>query len=140
MRSLYGRRGLSRHYITHKDGDPLNVNISNLEIRPMAQPVVPNVSAEQYAADREAVNVINSMARIVQIGPFKFRVTASDWPDVKSAETAASMLAAILHEERHNFGVRSVNDILDDLGERIRREMGVDDSRPLGMCFTAEPL
>lgn len=101
---------------------------------------LPNVTAEQYAADRTGVTVLNSIARIVQIGPFKFRVIAADWPSIQAAETAASMLATILQHEGSSFGNKPVNDVLDDLGERIRGELGVDDSRPYGMCFTAEPV
>jgi hypothetical protein len=105
-----------------------------------AQPLLPNVTAEQYEAERDPLRQVNSMERIVQIGPYKFRATATDWPDVKSAETAASRLAVILNTEHRIFTGRAVNDILDDLGERIRAELNIDDSRPYGMTFVAEPL
>ena len=105
-----------------------------------AQPLLPNVSASQYEAERDPLRQINSMGRVVQIGPFKFTVIAADWGSIHEAETAASRLAVILNTEHRIFTGRAVNDILDDLGERIRAELNIDDARPYGMTFVAEPL
>lgn len=88
----------------------------------------------------DAIPQINSMGRVVQIGPFKFTAIAADWPTIQDAEEAASKLAVILNTTGHVYKNMPVNDILDQLGEAIRRQIDVDDSRPYGMTFIAEPL
>ncbi len=106
----------------------------------MSDPLTPVRTAAEYDAERDPLRQINSMGRIVQIGPFKFTATATDWPDVKSAEEAASRLAVILNSGGHVYKDMPVNDVLDQLGEAIRRQLDVDDSRPYGMTFIAEPV
>lgn len=107
-----------------------------------AQPVWPNVSAEQYAEDRtrEAVNVLRSVGRIVQIGPHKFSVVAEDFGSILDCEKAASRLVEILRTEGAPFRGRAIIEVLDDLADRIREELGISEERILGCCFCVEPV
>lgn len=106
-------------------------------------PILPNVSAEQYAIDRarHEVNVLRSMGRVVQIGPHKFSIYAEDWGSIKACEEAASRCAIILNTQGHSFKDRPVEEVLDQLADRIMGELGIAPDRILGCSFVVvEPV
>ena len=100
-------------------------------------PIWPNVSAAQYDIDRtrEAVNVVRSMGRRVQIAQYRLSIYAEDWGDIKTAEEAASRCAIILNTQGHTFKDRPVEEVLDELADRIMGELGIPADRHLGCCF-----
>jgi len=106
-------------------------------------PIWPNVSAEQYAADRAPapINVLRSMGRWVQIGPHKLSIYAEDWGDIKSCEEAASRCAVILNTQGHTFKDRPVELVLDELADKIMVDLGITAEQYRGCCFVVvEPL
>ena len=121
--------------IHHKNGDPHDNTISNLEIRTMptilerirrafAKPVsvTPRVSGCDYEEDRYRVNCLRSMGRRVQIGPHSFTVCAEDFGSILDCEKAASRLVEILRTEGAAFKDRPIIELLDDLADRVREE------------------
>lgn len=108
----------------------------------MNSPILPTIDRETYEADRaaEAVNVLRSEPRIVQIGPFKFRAIAEDWGSSKACEEAASMLAVMLNTQAADFKDQVVTDVLDALADRIMGELRIPADRMLGCAFIVEPL
>lgn len=107
-----------------------------------AQPIIPNVTAERYAADRAAAGFIvhNSIPRIVQIGPFRFKMVAQDWPDIASTEAAATRAGELLRIWHPAFDGQEVTGILDDLADRIMGELGIPADCAWGCALIAEPL
>ena len=116
---------MNREVIHHRDGDPRNNTISNLEIRAMPA---------------EAFTVHRSIARRVQIGPFAFAMTAEDWPDVKACEAAATRAGELLRIYHPAFTGQEVTGILDDLADRIMGELGIPAGCAWGCALIAEPL
>lgn len=125
-----------RRYIAHLDGNPRNNAISNLEIRTM----LPTVTNAEHEAECVAVNVLRSMGRIVQMGPFRFRLVAEDFGSVKACEEAASRCAIILHTEGADFKDKAVTEVLDALADRIMAELEIPADRILGCSFLVEPV
>ena len=107
----------------------------------MNSPMIPNVDKTTYDAERDPVNVLRSVARRVQIGPFAFNLTAEDWGSILNCEKAASRAGEILRIYHPAFDKNAeVTKILDDLADRIVGELGIDPARPFGCSLIVEPV
>lgn len=111
--------------VHHKDGDPRNNTISNLEIRTMPA---------------EAFTVHESIGRRVQIGPFTFRMIAQDWRTPAECEAAATRAGELLRIYHPAFTGQEVTGILDDLADRIMGELGIPAGCAWGCSLIAEPI
>jgi len=90
--------------------------------------------------DANPINVLRSVPRRVQLGPFAFNLSAEDWPSIKDCETAASRAGELLRLYHPAFSAQAVTPFLDELADRIQRELEIDPGRPFGCSFIVEPV
>lgn len=99
----------------------------------MTTPLIPNVDAATYQAERFTVHT--SLGRRVALNGEPYTMTACDWPSAKLAEEAASAAAVIFAK---NEAYRYFP--LESMADRIAQDLGQDLSRPFGFDLHLEPV
>ncbi len=106
----------------------------------MTNPILPNVTAEQYEADRHpAVTVNRSLARRVFIDGAAYKLYGEDWSTPAQCEDAASLACVAITLGSFRLTPGSIDADLDTLADRIMWQMKLDGSRPLGCSLILEP-
>lgn len=101
----------------------------------MTAPIMPTVTAEEYAVDRYRFTVYNSLPRRVALNGQHFSLQAMDWPSEKLAEEAATMASVIFNT---NQAYRYFP--LENMADWIARELGQDLQRPYAFDLHLEPV
>jgi hypothetical protein len=92
----------------------------------MTDPLLPNVSAEQYEADRLTIH------RAIGWLPDGRRITLEDWP---TAELATAALEIAKHAAPQLIATPHALDVLADL---IIGQLEIDPARPFGCAIIVE--
>lgn len=101
----------------------------------MTAPIVPNVDAPTYNADRYGFTVHTSIGRRVALNGQHFTLYAQDWGTPELCEQAASAAAVIFNKgEVYRYFP------LDNMADIIARDLGQDLERPLGFSLILKPV
>jgi hypothetical protein len=101
----------------------------------VTNPIMPTVTAEEYAIDRYQLTVHTSLGRRVALNGQHFTLKAQDWPTPELAEQAAS---AASHIFARNEAYRYFP--IDKMADHIAADLNQDISRPYGMSLILEPV
>ena len=99
----------------------------------MTTPLIPNVDAATYQAERFTVHT--SLGRRVALNGQHFNLFAQDWPTLELAEQAASAAAIIFNKgEAYRYFP------LENMANWIANELGQDLSRPYSFNLVMTPV